>query len=49
MISPGNDTSVTRTHVHDLYTRHAHTKNYTATPKSHIGKFPIISYNPYNT
>ena len=75
LFSPGNGTSVTRAHVNDLYTRHAHTKNrgelheqfhvhnvlsrhhfYTATmdftahfspPKSHVGKFPIISYNSY--
>jgi len=77
LFSPGNGTSVTRAHVHDLYTRHAHTENwgelyeqlhvhnvlsrhhfYTATknfsphfffPQSRIGKFPIISLNPYNT
>ena len=28
LFSPGNGTSVTRAHVHDLYTRHAHTENW---------------------
>ena len=28
MFSPGHSTSVTRAHVHDLYTRHAHTENW---------------------